>query len=200
MLIRILFFLPLIGFVSVQICGCEKFSTPDSLSYIEYRDKEFERLTKIRQEKTQKILNWLGHQKKIIQKKETISRLNQFFCGIREATTGRLKKEKFLKINDQIEQERLPTGEILIRYFEPVRPLATRLMRLLGRKPEPWIAKKLQLDIMGSEVWALIDSRRSVQQIIDLFSNVHRLSQREAEAAVTQFLRSLGRRGLIALH
>jgi hypothetical protein len=38
-----------------------------------------------------------------------------------------------------------------------------------------------------------------VRQLIDTFARTHQLEPREAEVAVTQFLRELGRRGLIGM-
>lgn len=61
------------------------------------------------------------------------------------------------------------------------------------------VPKKLQLDALGTEVWDLIDGRRSVRKIIQRFAETHRLHPREAEVSVTRFLRELGKRGLIGL-
>jgi hypothetical protein len=46
-------------------------------------------------------------------------------------------------------------------------------------------------------VWDLLDGVRSVRRIIEIFAASHQLPQREVEIAVTQFLRQLGRRGII---
>ena len=66
--------------------------------------------------------------------------------------------------------------------------------------PEPEIqTKKLQLDKLGSEVWGLIDGHHTVHQIVRLFAQSHRLQLREAEISVSQYIRELGKRGLIGL-
>jgi hypothetical protein len=101
--------------------------------------------------------------------------------------------------NSRIVQERLPGGEILITYAVPVGPLSAAVMRYLGRGSGQEIPKKVQLDGMGSGMWELIDGRRTVRRLIDLFARAHNVPVQEAEVAVTQFVRSLGRRGLIAL-
>jgi Coenzyme PQQ synthesis protein D (PqqD) len=101
--------------------------------------------------------------------------------------------------NSRITQERLPGGEVLICYTAPLRPLPEALMRYLGRGRSRTVRRRLQLDTLGSEVWGLIDGRRSVSRLIELFAQTHKVSAQEAEIAVTQFIRSLGRRGLIGL-
>lgn len=101
--------------------------------------------------------------------------------------------------NSRISEERLSDGEILITYSVPLGALSGAVMRYLGRGARREISKKVQLDGLGSEVWELLDGRRSVQQLIDLFAGAHNVPVQEAEAAVSQFIRSLGRRGLIGL-
>jgi hypothetical protein len=59
--------------------------------------------------------------------------------------------------------------------------------------------KKFQLDELGTAVWNLMDGKRSVRQLVKIFAGTHRLEPREAEVSVTQFIRELGRRGLIGM-
>lgn len=99
----------------------------------------------------------------------------------------------------QIEETRLASGNFLIRYpAATTGPRLTALLNKIGRTPQVRM-KKIQLDGLGSEVWQLIDNRRSVRGIINYFAEKHRLPVREAEVSVTQFIRTLGRRGLIGL-
>lgn len=99
----------------------------------------------------------------------------------------------------QIEETRLAGGDILIRYpATSTGPRLTALLNRIGRTPQVRM-KKIQLDGLGSQVWQLIDNRRSVKGIIDQFAEKHRLPFREAEVSVTQFIRTLGQRGLIGL-
>ena len=89
---------------------------------------------------------------------------------------------------------------LLLVYPAPVKPLFGFLTGRSGNSAGPHtVEKKLQLDLMGKEVWDSIDGRNTVQQIIHRFIQKHRLVPREAEVAVTKFLRELGRRGLIGL-
>jgi hypothetical protein len=52
---------------------------------------------------------------------------------------------------------------------------------------------------MGTAVWELMDGERSARQIAEAFARKYQVQVREAETAVTRFLRELGRRGLIGI-
>ncbi len=98
-----------------------------------------------------------------------------------------------------ITEMRLESGEVLIEYPMTLRPLAAAVAKRLGVTPTTRQTKKLQLDVLGTTVWDLLDGRRSVSQIIEIFAQTHRLENREAEVSVTRFIRELGRRGLLGL-
>ena len=101
--------------------------------------------------------------------------------------------------NDRVEESRLENGELQLLY--PVTSLSwlAGFVRRLGRSPKGTYLKKLQLDALGTEVWELLDGGTRVRDVIRQFAAKHRLQQREAELAVTRFLRELGKRGLIGL-
>jgi hypothetical protein len=99
----------------------------------------------------------------------------------------------------KVTEVRLNSGEVLIEYPLAVRPWVSAVARRLGRPQNPVRSGKLQLDMMGTSVWDLVDGERSVGRIVELFASNHRLNNREAEISVTQFIRELGRRGLIGL-
>jgi len=101
--------------------------------------------------------------------------------------------------NSQISEKRLEGGEIVIHYPITVRPLFAGLMKRFGGPEVQTQTKKLQLDELGTAVWDLVDGKRSVRQLVKTFAGMHRLEPREAEVSVTQFMRELGRRGLIAM-
>lgn len=101
--------------------------------------------------------------------------------------------------NDEIEESRLESGELLLCYPMIIRPWLAGLFKRLGGNSERTVIKKLQLDTLGAEVWELIDDDARVRDVIRRFASNHRLTQREAEVAVTRFLRELGKRGLIGL-
>lgn len=59
--------------------------------------------------------------------------------------------------------------------------------------------RRVELDALGAEVLDLCDGKRSVEGIIERFASGHKLTFRESQLAVTQFLRQLTRRGLAAI-
>ncbi len=102
-------------------------------------------------------------------------------------------------ISAQVVEDRLESGEVIIRYPVTIRPFFATLVKRFGGPNDYVQMKKLQLDKLGSSVWSLMDGKRSVRQLIQVFAETHQLQFREAEVAVTQFIRELGRRGLIGL-
>ena len=101
--------------------------------------------------------------------------------------------------NREVNELRLESGEILLTYPVAIRPWIAAVIRRLGGPADKIQTKKLQLDTLGTSVWDLLNGKRSVNQIIRRFAQTHRVHAKEAELAVTRFLRDLGRRGLIGL-
>ena len=99
----------------------------------------------------------------------------------------------------QISETRLETGEVVIEYPLTVRPWIAAVAKRLGGPQGYKQTKKLQLDAMGTFVWDLVDGKRTVRTIIQIFAKTHRLGNKEAEVSVTSFIRQLGRRGLLGL-
>ena len=107
---------------------------------------------------------------------------------------------KFIPVKSvQITEERLESGEILIHYPVILRPWIAGIVKRFSGSQAELQNKPLQLDQLGTEVWGLIDGNRSVRRIIEIFAETHQLQIREAEVAVSQFIRLLGQRGLIGL-
>ncbi len=125
---------------------------------------------------------------KVFRKKKAESRLSRA-----EALKFRPSKSR------EISESRLDTGEVLLEYPLTVRPWLAALAKRLGRPAEVVQTKKLQLDIMGTSVWDLVDGNRSVAQIAEIFAATHRLNKKEAEISVSSFIRELGQRGLLGL-
>jgi hypothetical protein len=101
--------------------------------------------------------------------------------------------------NRQISENRLETGEIVIGYPVTIRSFFSGLAKRFGGQEVQTQMKKLELDELGTSVWNLIDGNRSVRQLVKMFAEMHQLDTREAEVSVTQFIRELGRRGLIGM-
>ena len=99
----------------------------------------------------------------------------------------------------QISEVRLETGDVIIEYPLIVSPWIAAVANRLGNLQDRKQTKKLQLDAMGTSVWDLVDGKRSVRMIIQIFAKAHHLENREAEVSVTSFLRQLGQRGVLGL-
>jgi hypothetical protein len=126
--------------------------------------------------------------------------MNLFRKKQKNVRVDRAEAFKFIPVkNIQINEERLDSGEILIHYPVTLRPWIAGLVKRFSGSQTELRTKPLQLDQLGTEVWELIDGTRSVRRIIEIFAKAHRLQIREAEVAVSQFIRLLGQRGLIGL-
>jgi len=102
--------------------------------------------------------------------------------------------------NRHVRESHLESGEVVVYYPVAQHPWVARLSRFLGKEAASPRDGKLQLDALGTAVWDMIDGERSLRWIVAAFAAAHQLEAREAEIAVTQFVRELGRRGLVGLH
>jgi hypothetical protein len=59
--------------------------------------------------------------------------------------------------------------------------------------------RRVELDGLGAQVLDLCDGRRSVEGIIEIFAEDHKLTFRESQVAVSTFLRQLVERGLVVV-
>ena len=101
--------------------------------------------------------------------------------------------------NVQVTETRLENGTIMLSYPVRTSPWIASLIRRFSKAPQKPIMKKVQLDVLGSAVWKLMDGRRSVKGIVTEFADQFQLHPKEAEVSVAQFLRMLGKRGMIGL-
>jgi len=58
--------------------------------------------------------------------------------------------------------------------------------------------RKVILEAIGSDIWEMCDGQHSVAQMVEALMAKHKLNRREAEASLTEYLRRLGKRRLIA--
>jgi hypothetical protein len=70
-----------------------------------------------------------------------------------------------------------------------------KLLALLFYIPKE---RRVLLEGIGSQVWELCDGEHSVAQMIGWLAEKHKLDPREAELSLVQYLRTLGKRKLIA--
>jgi len=71
-----------------------------------------------------------------------------------------------------------------------------RLLSLLFVVPRE---RKVELDGVGSYVWQQCDGRHTVSDLIQALARKYKLDRKEAEVSLTNFLRLLGKRKLIAI-
>jgi hypothetical protein len=101
--------------------------------------------------------------------------------------------------NREVLEERLEGGVMVLTYPLVIRPWLAGVAQRLGLQSREPLTRRLQLDEMGSLTWSLLDGKRTVQDVVDSLCRRYKLNRREAEVATTEFLRELGRRGLIGL-
>ena len=70
--------------------------------------------------------------------------------------------------------------------------------------PLSWIIpfsdrRRVELDAIGASVLDLCDGKRNIEAIIEKFAFEHKLSFREAQLPVIEFLKQLAERGLVAI-
>ena len=115
------------------------------------------------------------------------------------------------------EQPRISTGQFLaavpmVNHAAALTPMAAGGLLVEVPIPRPrylvppisWILpfsgqRRIELDKLGRAVLELCDGRRSVERIMETFAADHALTFREAQLSVTQFLRMLTERGVIAI-
>jgi len=70
--------------------------------------------------------------------------------------------------------------------------------------PLSWILpfsphRRVELERVGAGVLRMCDGKRTIEAIVEQFAASHKLSFREAQLPVTQFLRQLMQRGLVVI-
>ncbi|MGD9519560.1 MAG: PqqD family protein [Armatimonadota bacterium] len=60
-------------------------------------------------------------------------------------------------------------------------------------------SRPVSLDQIGTRVWNLCDGEHSVHDIAAALAEEHKITLREAEVSLAEFLRMLGKRGMVAL-
>lgn len=100
--------------------------------------------------------------------------------------------------NPLVEMTRSASGVVLIAPMAATR--AGRLVRKLAGAPsgQPHI-RRLELDEVGTFIWQLADGAHSVEDLVFELAGRYRLGRKEAEVLLLQFLKTLQRKGLIAL-
>lgn len=97
-----------------------------------------------------------------------------------------------------IQTIRSETQTVVICFIEPLHPVLLAIRKAFGKTPEGRI-RKLELDSMGTSVWDWIDGVATVSDIVLRFTERYGVLRQEAELSVSQFLRELGKRGIIVM-
>mgnify|MGYP000082527924 FL=1 len=121
----------------------------------------------------------------------------------KKAAVPRLSRDEALRCvpvkSEAIQASRTAEDVIRLRYPLVLKPWIAELARRFSNSPAAPPARQLELDELGSLTWDLIDGHRSVGDIVKQFARQTQVHPKEAETAVTQFLRELGRRGIIGM-
>jgi hypothetical protein len=101
--------------------------------------------------------------------------------------------------SSDVQEMRLENGTLRLCYPLRVKPWLAELRRRFGPPQAAPLEKQLELDELGTLTWDLMDGTLRFTDIVRRFSRQTRVHPKEAEAAVAQFIRELGKRGLIGL-
>ncbi len=95
--------------------------------------------------------------------------------------------------NPNLTTEELPDGGLRIVGQRSDR-LPIRLLSMLFPIPKE---RRIELDSVGRQVWELCDGEHTLREMIELFRKRHKLTHTEAEWSLRNYLRDLGKRGLV---
>lgn len=120
----------------------------------------------------------------------------------RRALSGMTREEALQCVpvkNSAVEEMRLENGSVRLRYPLQFKPWLADLRRRFGPPGAPPPEKQLELDELGTLTWDLMDGTLRFADIVRRFSRRTQVHPKEAETAVAQFIRELGKRGLIGI-
>ncbi len=95
--------------------------------------------------------------------------------------------------NPDLATEDLEDGGIRI-LTQRSRSWPIRLLSLVVTIPRD---RSIELDSVGRQVWELCDGEHTLREMIDLFQKRHKLTRTEAEWSLRNYLKDLGKRGLV---
>jgi len=95
--------------------------------------------------------------------------------------------------NPHVKTEELADGGLRI-LAQRSRAGWVRLLSTLFPIPRE---RRIELDSVGRQVWELCDGEHTLRDMIDVFQKRHKLTRTEAEWSLRNYLRDLGKRGLV---
>jgi hypothetical protein len=108
------------------------------------------------------------------------------------------REESFASL--PVRNEALPTRRTDAGEIEITIPRREALwVGLLARVFYVPKSRKIVLDELGTFVWERCDGQTTVRDLIGIFAERYKLGRREAEVSLTEYLRTLAKRGLIGI-
>lgn len=98
--------------------------------------------------------------------------------------------------NQALRVERQDDGTIVLCAKQRHKGLGKALAKL--SKIED-LEKRYSLDELGAFVWDMCDGQTTVRAMINRFAEKHRLSRKEAEISMVEYLKSLAGKGIIGI-
>jgi hypothetical protein len=90
-------------------------------------------------------------------------------------------------------------GNLVLRHDVPRRAKLRILRFLAGERPGKTVEKFVELDLLGSLIWQTCQQPIAVRDLINIVRRRFQISYKEAETSVTDFIKSMGNRGLLAV-
>ena len=101
-------------------------------------------------------------------------------------------------VNETVMVTEMENGFLLITYYASIPNWLYLLSKWFFGKDVPSIEKSFQLDEDGSDLFRLIDGKRSVSEVIATFMRYH--PELDSDADVTEFIITLGKRGILGIN
>jgi len=99
--------------------------------------------------------------------------------------------------NSALESEALPDGRVRVHAVRTRGGLG-RVLAFFFVLPKTHL-RNIDLDDIGSFVWKMCDGKNAVREIRDALVGEYKLSRREAETALMEYLKQLMKRKLVGL-
>ena len=121
-----------------------------------------------------------------------------------------LLKRLFKRPAPQIDRKQVlrlyPIRNAIVRYEQREDGVYILIVPLQPRGIFGWFSRifklprehRIELDEIGSTVWAMCDGKHAVEAIVQRLAQQYALERREAELSLFAFLNTLARRGFIA--
>ena len=112
--------------------------------------------------------------------------------------TARLTPEQVLS-SRPVRNENLTTEELYDGGLQIITKRRERWwVKLLGVVIPIPTERRLEVDVVGRQVWDMCDGEHTLKDMIETFQDEHKLTRTEAEWSLRNYLKDLGKRGLVA--